>query len=173
MKKLGLLVVAAMFSAASFAQTTTPATTTSAATTPTEKTQMKDLRKEVRAYDNKKAEAKAQIKKGNLTAAQTDLAAAKTDKADIKTDAKTLKSEGVAHPVKLATKEVKKADVKKVEATKADLKTAKATEQTDVKAGNITGAQAAQAAAAADKKDLKKDIHEAKRDGVKRHLHKA
>jgi hypothetical protein len=168
MKKLGLLVVAATFSAASFAQTTTPATTT-----PTEKTQMKDLRKDVRAYDNKKAEAKAQIKKGNLTAAQTDLAAAKTDKADIKTDAKTLKSEGVAHPVKLATKEVKKADVKKVEVAKTDLKTAKTTEQTDVKAGNITGAQAAQAAAKADKKDLRKDIREAKRDGVKRHLHKA
>jgi len=173
MKKIGLLAFAVMFSAAAFAQTTTLATTTAATTTPTEKAQMKDLRKDVRAYDNKKAEAKAEIKKGNLTAAQTDLAVAKTDKADIKTDAKTLKSEGVAHPVKLATKEVKKADVKKVEVTKTDLKAAKATEQADVKAGNITGAQAAQAAAATDKKDLKKDIREAHRDGVKRHLHKA
>ncbi len=52
---------------------------------------MKDLRRDERAYDNKKAEAKHEINKGNLTAAQADLAAAKVDKADIKTDAKTLK----------------------------------------------------------------------------------
>ncbi|WP_461453303.1 hypothetical protein [Mucilaginibacter sp.] len=170
MKKIVLLAVAAMFSAAAFAQTT-PATITS--TTPPVKTQMKDLRQDVRAYDNKKAEAKAEINKGNLAAAKTDLAAAKVDKADIKADKATLKSEGIAHPVKLATKEVKIADVKKVVTAKADLKADRATEQADVKAGNITGAQAAQAAAATEKKDLKRDIREAHRDGVKRHLHKA
>ena len=55
MKKLGLLAVVAMFSAAAFAQTTTPTTTTPATKTPVEKAQMKDMRQDVRAYDNKKA----------------------------------------------------------------------------------------------------------------------
>ena len=50
---------------------------------------MKDLRKDVRAYDNKKAEAKTAINKGDIAAAKADLAAAKADKQDIKADAKT------------------------------------------------------------------------------------
>ena len=110
MKRLGLMTVAILFAAAAFAQTATNAAT--ATTTPTEKAQMKDLRKDIRAYDNKKAEARKATKNGDLAAAKTDLAAAKADKQEIKADAKTLKSEGVTHPVKLADKEVKKIDEK-------------------------------------------------------------
>ncbi len=92
MKKLVFTAIAALFTVATFAQTTPAATTPTIApaTTTVEKTQMKDLRQDVRAYDNKKAEAKHAINKGNLTAAQTDLAAAKVDKQDIKADAKNI-----------------------------------------------------------------------------------
>src|SRR5579863_9615444 len=106
MKKLFLLSFAVLLAAGAFAQTTPATTPETPSTTPTEKAQMKDLRKDVRAYDNKKAEAKQAIKKGDLAAAKTDIAAAKVDKQDIKADAKTLKSEGVVHPVKLADKQV-------------------------------------------------------------------
>jgi len=57
MKKISLLFAAVLLTAMAFAQTATP-TTAPAPATPTEKAQMKDLRKDVRAYDNKKAEAK-------------------------------------------------------------------------------------------------------------------
>src|SRR5471030_603954 len=106
MKKLSLMVTGILFSVAALAQTTTTPTT------PAEKAQMKDLRQDVRAYDNQKADAKAAINKGDLATAKTDLANAKADKADIKADASTLKSEGVKHPVKVADKQVKAIDVK-------------------------------------------------------------
>ena len=108
MKKLSLLSVAVLLTAIASAQTTTTAPATAApvttTTTPTEKTQMQDMRKDVRAYDNKKAEAKHAISVGDLAAAKTDLAAAKVDKQGIIADAKVLKGEGIAHPVYLPSR---------------------------------------------------------------------
>ena len=53
------------------------------------------------------------------------------------------------------------------------IKTAKATEKADVKSGDLTAAKSEAATVKDDKKDLKKDIREAHRDGVKRHIHRA
>jgi hypothetical protein len=174
MKKILLIAVAALFSGAAFAQTTTPVAATPADTrTPTEKAQMKDLRQDERAYDNKKAEAKHAINKGYIAAAKTDLAAEKADKQDIKADAKTLKSEGVKHPVKLAAKQIKRGDEKGVRTEIAAVKTERVDEQKAVKAGDITAAQADQKALRADRADLKKDIREARRDGIKHPIRRA
>jgi len=173
MKTLGLLAAGVLISAATFAQTTTtPSTATPTTRTPAEQGQMKDMRQDIRAYDNEKADAKAAINKGDFAAAKTDIAAAKTDRTDIKADAATLKSEGVEHPVALADKQVKTIDKKEIKTTETNLTDAKKAEQADVKSGNITGAQAEQKDIKADRKDLKADIREARRDGVKHPAHR-
>jgi len=177
MKKLSLLSVAVLLTAIASAQTTTTAPATTApvttTTTPTEKTQMQDLRKDIRAYDNKKAEAKKAISVGNLAVAKTDLAAAKVDKQGIIADAKVLKGEGIAHPVLLADKQVKKIDTKDIKSDITGIKADKVAEQQAIKAGNITAAQADQKDIKADRKDLKKDIKEARRDGIKHPVRRA
>jgi len=172
MKNGGLLSIAVLFSAAAFAQTT-PSTPASTTPTPEVKAQMKDLRKDVRAYDNKKAEVKSDINKGDLAAAKTDLAAAKADKQDIKADAKTLKSEGVKHPVKLADKEIKKVDEKIVKTDLKDIKADKKDLKQDVKANDIADAKKDIKDLKADKKDLKQDVRQAKRDGIRHPIRRA
>ena len=166
MKKLTLMAAALLLSAATFAQTTAPVIANADV-----KPQMKDLRKDVKAYHKDKAEVKADVNKGQIADAKADLAKVKMDKQDIKGDVKVLKSEGVKHPLIAATKEVKKADVKAVKAEVVVLKKDRADVKADVASGDLTDAKTARAAVKADRAELKKDIRAARRDGVKR-VHK-
>ena len=80
MKRIGLTAVALLFAAATFAQTSTAPTSTTPATSTEVKAQMKDMRKDVRAYNKEKAEAKHDINQGKLADAKADLTAAQADK---------------------------------------------------------------------------------------------
>jgi hypothetical protein len=181
MKKTLMMMAVVLFTSAAFAQTTAPAATTTTTTTttptktltPAEKAQMKTLRQDVRAYDKEKAAAKTAIKDGNMTAAKADLTAAKADKAAIATQRTELKSEGLIHPEDRAIKEVKHNDEKAVRTELGDIKTAKATEQADIKAGDPAAATTEKADIKADKAQLKKDIREARRDGIKHPIRRA
>ena len=172
MKKSLLTSAAVLLAVAAFAQTTTaPATKTPL--TATEKAQMKTMREDIRAKDKAKAEAKYDVSKGEYAKAKTEIADARADHKDIVADRKELKSEGVKHPEYKAVKEVKKANEVKVKADIKSLEAAKATEVADKKSGNLTGAQSEAATVKADRIELKKDIREARRDGVKHPIRRA
>ncbi len=88
------------------------------------------------------------------------------DKIDVETSDRT-DQPGGKKTKKEATKWDEEADTALVEQL-VTLKKDKAAEQADVKKGDITGAQAAQADVKADRKALRKDVRAARRDGVKR-----
>jgi len=135
MKKLNLLALAVICSAATALAQTTPANPATAA-------QMKTLRTDIHATRTDKAAAVKDIKAGDTKDAKTEVKAVKADKANVKADAKTLKAEGVAKPVAKADAQIKIGDEKKL---RTDIKTADADKKTlaaDVKAGDKTDAKA-------------------------------
>ena len=171
MKKLSLLVIALMASASSFAQTSTPVTTTTTPN-PAIQAQMKDLRHDERAYNKEKAQVKQDISKGDLTAAKAGIAVLKTDKSEIGADAKALKAEGVKTPVQTAAKQIRKTDETTISKEIKTIKADKAIEKTDIKNGDQAAAKTELAAIKAARKDLRKDIRAARRDGIRHPLHR-
>lgn len=166
MKKIGLATAAFLLSAVTFAQTTILVETmaTPPIQNPDVKKQITDICHDIRVYDNQKATAKLAFLKGDFTTAKTDFAIAKTDKEDVKTCAMVLKNEGVDHPLKMACKEVKKEDNRMIMADIKKIIAEKAVEKQARRSGDTQAAQAAKNNVIACKKELKKDVSQARRD---------
>lgn len=157
-----------LFAAVTFAQTTTTTTTVvqgdKTKITLVENTQMKELDSCIRKYNSEKAIAKHAIIKGEFKTSKTDYAIADTDKKHIKAIAARLKSEGVHHPLKLAHKEIEKADQRLIIADVKIIRADKLAKQKALKAGDSTGIKVAENNLIADKNNLKKDIRETSHD---------
>ncbi len=168
MKKAGLMAAAMLFAAATFAQTTTPTTTVAQGdktkTTTAENPQMKKLDSCIRKYNSEKAIANHAMIKGEFKTSKADYAIADTDKKHIKAIAAQLKSEGVRHPLRLAHKEIKKADKKLIIADVKIIKADKLAKQKALRVGDNTAVKVAENNLIADKDNLKKDIRETSHD---------
>jgi hypothetical protein len=178
MKKVGLMAIAMLFAAATFAQTTTPAVTSTQTEptgahaektkiTPGENTQLKKLDSCIRNYNSEKAIAKQAMIRGEFKASKAGYAMADTDKKYIKAMAAQLKNEGVRHPLRLAHKEIKRADNKLIIADIKTIKADKLAKQKALNAGDSTAVKVTESNLIADKNNLKKDIKEASHDEPK------
>jgi len=166
MKKAGLTAAAMFFAAASFAQTPTTTIAQSDKTNiaPVENTRMKELDSCIRKYNSEKNMAKHAMIRGDFKTSKADYARADTDKKHYKAIAAELKSEGVSHPIRLALKEIKKADQRLIIADVKTIKSDKLAKQKALKAGDSTAVKAAENNLIADKINLKKDIRESSHD---------
>ena len=165
MKNILLSMVNLLFAGAAFAQSMPANTITiTPGQADTEKTLMKELCNDIRAYNNKRAEAKMDLVKGDFATSKIDFAAADACKQEMETNAALLKTEGIAHPIRLAHKEIKKADVKIIADDVKVVEGDKAAERAAVKAGNTTAVITEKTTIKADKEVLRKDIKAAKRD---------
>jgi len=155
------------FAAATFAQTTPTTIVAQGAKTkitPVENTRMKELDSCIRNYNSEKAIAKHAMIKGEFKISKADYVIADTDKKHIKAIAAQFKSEGVRHPLRLAHKEIKKADQKLIVADVKIIKADKLAKQRALKAGDSTAVKVAENNLIADKNNLKKDIRETSHD---------
>jgi hypothetical protein len=171
MKKVILTTAAMLFVAITFAQTKSPATIiaqdSQTKATPSVDSQMKELDNCIRNYNSEKTLAKRALIKGEFKTSKTDYAIADADKKYIKAMAAQLKIEGVHHPLRLAHKEISKADNKMIVADIKTIKADKLAKQKALKIGDSTAVKAAETNLIADKSTFKKDINEASHDQTK------
>ncbi len=101
MKKVSITLLAFMFfTIGAFAQTT------STATAATKKTDMKDLRKEIRAERKAERLRKNDLKHGETVKAEAETKLIQADKKEIAANVNVLKNEGVKHPLKRADRQI-------------------------------------------------------------------
>jgi len=168
MKTPALLALALFFAAASFAQTRpTAAQADTTKITPATTTQMQQLDSCIRHHNAEKAMAKRGMVKGDFKRSKAGYAIAGADKKNIKAMAAQLKSEGVHHPLKLARKQIKRADNKMIIADIKTIKADKLAKQQALRTGDTTAVKLAQTNLFADKAKFKKDIHDASQDDTK------
>ena len=161
MKKLLSFAIGSLFAGAAIAQSTSVTTSDK---TPAGQVQMTALCKRIQDYNTKKAEARRALVRADFATAKIDFADAAVMKKQIKADAAVLVNEGVSRPIRLAHKEIKKADNLKIMADIKTIQADKIANKAAVKAGDAAMARCEQTAIATDKKVLRQDIKAAKRD---------
>ena len=168
MKTPALLALALFFATASFAQTRpTAALTDTTKITPAITAQMRQLDSCIRHHNIEKSMAKKAMVKGDFKRYNADYAIVDADKKNIKTLAAQLKSEGVQHPLKLARKQIKRADNQVIMADIKTIKADKLNKRLALSTGDTTAIKLAQANLLADKAKFKKDINTASHDDTK------
>jgi hypothetical protein len=105
MKKLFFVMLGVGISAAVFAQTEQPKKTE-----PVKKTEMKDLRSDVRAHKTAGDKVNRDLSHVRVGKAMKDHAAVHDIKKDEHSDAKQLREQGVKHPISKAKRQVKVQD---------------------------------------------------------------
>ena len=161
-----MIMFTLVFASATFAQTANTVTTPpiNPEKEAVKKAQMNELCNDIRAYHNKRVEAKLAFIKRDFASAKADFADAKLTKQAIKKNAEILKTEGVENPTRLAHEEVKKIIERNIEADVKAIMIDKKAEKAALKNGNTNIADAERIAIATDKKELRKDIKESKRN---------